>query len=255
MSIREFLTKLQNLPDQQKKIILWSVVAVLAIAMGAFWIRGAMNSLDKIGQSVGQIKLPEIQTSEIPNIQTSTDQTAGWKTYTNDEYGFEIKYPTDYKIAAGRITDQPEEYRITIFPVQNINQGNSIVVKIETGNVSLEENVIAAVAQLKKDSAQSAAPVVVNYGSYEIGGLRGYLITSKAADVPGNTYATFKIQKGENIIGFSYYYQGYILASNPEEVLAGVPVTKEFQDELQSKIENYNQIQRMLSTFKFLETK
>ena len=27
----------------------------------------------------------------------STDQTAGWKTYKNDEYGFEIKYPSDWQ--------------------------------------------------------------------------------------------------------------------------------------------------------------
>jgi len=29
------------------------------------------------------------------NIETPTDQTAGWKTYTNNEYGFEFKYPED----------------------------------------------------------------------------------------------------------------------------------------------------------------
>src|SRR3989344_2481115 len=32
---------------------------------------------------------------EIPASQT-TDETASWKTYTNSEYGFEFKYPSDY---------------------------------------------------------------------------------------------------------------------------------------------------------------
>lgn len=30
------------------------------------------------------------------SIVAPTNQTAGWKTYTNTEYGFEIKYPSDY---------------------------------------------------------------------------------------------------------------------------------------------------------------
>ncbi len=70
MTFREFITKLQNLPDSKKKIILWSVVATLAVIMGFFWVRGAMNNLSKIGESVGQIKFPEIQTPATDILQT-----------------------------------------------------------------------------------------------------------------------------------------------------------------------------------------
>jgi len=49
MNFKEFITKLQNLPDKQKKIVLWTIVAVLAVIMGYFWVRGTMNSLSKIG--------------------------------------------------------------------------------------------------------------------------------------------------------------------------------------------------------------
>ena len=86
--IRQFLVKLQNLPDQQKKIILWVIIAVLGLTMGTFWIKGTMDKLSKLSQvkvDLGILKTPENQISQ--------PQTDDWKTYTNSDYGFEIKYP------------------------------------------------------------------------------------------------------------------------------------------------------------------
>jgi len=101
MKFKEFLNKLQNLPDNKKKIILWVVVGILGITMGIFWINGAINNFSKIGSSVGQIKLPEIQTpkTEIPITETTVNKTADWKTYNVDsleQCNFEIKYPADW---------------------------------------------------------------------------------------------------------------------------------------------------------------
>lgn len=72
MNFREFIIKLQNLPDKHKKVVLWTIVAVLGLTMGYFWVRGAMNNLQKMGESMSQIKLPEIQTSEINILETTT---------------------------------------------------------------------------------------------------------------------------------------------------------------------------------------
>ena len=56
-----------------------------------------MNRLSNLGSEIGKIQLPQIEISntETP-ITTPATETAGWKTYTNSEYGFEIKYPKDY---------------------------------------------------------------------------------------------------------------------------------------------------------------
>ena len=92
LKIKNYLEGLQNLPDNKKKIILWVVVGVLAVIMGFFWIRSAGERLNKIGESMGNINFPQMETPQI-NIPNITDQTADWKTYTNNQYGFEIKYP------------------------------------------------------------------------------------------------------------------------------------------------------------------
>ena len=60
MNIRPHIEKLQGLSDIKKKIILWTVVAVLAIVMGFFWVKGAMYNFSKIGQSVQNIKVLDL---------------------------------------------------------------------------------------------------------------------------------------------------------------------------------------------------
>jgi hypothetical protein len=96
--IKGFLEKLQNLPDHEKKIILWAIVIIFTIILGYFWSIRATNNLKEIGNNVNQIKFPEIQMPATVSldIEKQNDQTAGWKTYTNDKYNFEIKYPLDW---------------------------------------------------------------------------------------------------------------------------------------------------------------
>jgi len=68
MSFREILTKLRNLPDNKKKVVLWTIVVGLAVIMGFFWIMSSIDRLSKLGQATQEIRFPTIDTSKIPSL-------------------------------------------------------------------------------------------------------------------------------------------------------------------------------------------
>ena len=109
------MVKLQGFPEKKKKIILWTIVAILAIIMGTFWIKGAVDRFSKIEENLGEVKIPEMDFSDMPKIDLqgisdSLNQTNDWKTYINDKYGFEIKYPKDWTYGSSLITiDEPDD--------------------------------------------------------------------------------------------------------------------------------------------------
>ncbi len=65
--IRTFLTKLQGMPENKKKIVLWTIVGVLAIIMGSFWMSGVIKGFSKMGEGIQNVKVPEIDLSDISN--------------------------------------------------------------------------------------------------------------------------------------------------------------------------------------------
>ena len=48
MDLKNYLEKLRALSEQQKKIVLWTIVAIFAVIMGYFWVRETINSFQKI---------------------------------------------------------------------------------------------------------------------------------------------------------------------------------------------------------------
>ena len=80
MNLKEYITKLQNLPDNKKRAILWSVVGIFAGVMGFFWIMSVRDKLPKIENAVKSVKLPEVKMDLPPVPQTVTTSIADWKT-------------------------------------------------------------------------------------------------------------------------------------------------------------------------------
>lgn len=84
---------------------IWTVVGLLilgGVASAGLWYWGDMNK--------GAVA---------PTFTPRADETAGWKTYTNAEYGFEFKYPRDWRIVDGAGTGGHEyqpDYTVGLAP-------------------------------------------------------------------------------------------------------------------------------------------
>jgi hypothetical protein len=58
-------------------------------------------------EMISTTTFPEIKRPEKVEKETSkTEETANWKTYKNEDYGFEVKYPEGWVIEEGKIGDE-----------------------------------------------------------------------------------------------------------------------------------------------------
>jgi len=73
------------------KTILIAILAVLSVSLAGFL---GYQKLTQPAVSQSVINQPVVNQP----ITTISDETAGWQTYKNEQYGFEIKYPGDWHV-------------------------------------------------------------------------------------------------------------------------------------------------------------
>jgi len=71
--IKNYLEWLQALSEGKKKIILWTIVAVLAAIMGFFWIRDTLDSFSKFSKESQNLKIPQIEMLNMPSLDILSD--------------------------------------------------------------------------------------------------------------------------------------------------------------------------------------
>ena len=52
MKAYEYLEKLRNMPEKKKIVVLWTIIVVLAIIMGIFWIGDLLNNMNIIFNNI-----------------------------------------------------------------------------------------------------------------------------------------------------------------------------------------------------------
>jgi hypothetical protein len=76
--VRIALEKLQGLPEETKKIIIWTIAIILALIMGFFWITNVLISVQRSSEVIGNAPIPQIElpTLDIIPSQESLNQNA-----------------------------------------------------------------------------------------------------------------------------------------------------------------------------------
>ncbi len=107
--MKQFIAKLQALPEPRKKMIFFAIMAVACVAMIFVAITSLEHNVSQFANSIKSINVAtstSSQDSQPLGIQAAlpatteapppTDATATWKTYENKDLGFLVKYPNDY---------------------------------------------------------------------------------------------------------------------------------------------------------------
>ncbi len=90
-------------------VLIMSILLIIAVTIASLFY----FQIQKLSKELSKY---QIQPSPTPTA--TPDETANWKTYQNEKYGFEVKYPLDF-------TEQKAESDTTLLSVTKTDRGSS----------------------------------------------------------------------------------------------------------------------------------
>lgn len=163
-------------------VLILIVIAVVAGGVGYFVL--VKKSLPVVQQITTQFSSTTQTSATQPQPSTPKNETADWKVYRNEKYGFEIKFNPDWKITYYKNSYLllPKGSGTEIVMERNANE-ISILDKGCNCNIRVEESPqILLEDWIKQVEAPSNMSSVVSKNKMKIGGQAAYDITS---ELPG----------------------------------------------------------------------
>ncbi|MFH1938461.1 MAG: PsbP-related protein [Patescibacteria group bacterium] len=203
-------------PSMPAWAIVLITVLVIAVIGGAGYVAYQYFSPEPESES-------ESESAQLPvsSDQESTDPTTNWQTYTNEEYGFELKYPLSWQIKQTgddfKLNNKEKDY--------NLEMGLIIPISISIGNDTYNSSIDKYLTndQIKK---------ILKDNTVLIGGKEAYIVQGVTPPVCHDFRIIFANDKVFNI----------------NNNACGIKVVNQDDGDYVDKI--FNQI---LSTFKFIE--
>jgi hypothetical protein len=155
------------------------------------------------------IRQPETSTSVTITKQSTSsakpatpsaqkDETAGWKTYRNTNYGYEIKYPKEMKL---KISEDDSALTSNLFGPNGIHAARFYLVNQPEGWAELTEGVAVHLGVIKNPSQLSPKQLAdnaetgyeetypgikVDIGEVTVGSIKGYKVVTDPTQTQGN---------------------------------------------------------------------
>jgi len=213
--------------NRLRKYLLFGILGFLLLASASYagyWygVRNEKLQLKTQNLTPTQIPVATLTPTFPPETTPSSDETAGWKTYSNPKHGYEFKYPTE----------------ATIVDVDGF--GGCIMVKMDFARLSLKSPGVAAggCVVTGRGALETYEPISetiqINGQTYVAKGDREDSLKNPDAKIRFREF--FRIEDLNEINDFIVEYGG---SYNPSDVNA-----YQAEKELTKKI---------LSTFKFLD--
>jgi len=101
-------------PRSGHELLSWKILVVIVV-VGAFFLHSYLRNV------------PEEGIDPVPVVNMDEDQFAGWQTYRNEEFGFEVRYPDIYNIDLSNPDRTRLEYYISKDETETLLEGEVFI--------------------------------------------------------------------------------------------------------------------------------